>query len=610
MKSKTSLVNGTILKKDILRFWPLWVIELIYSLIVGPLMTGLPIASYELSRQQDMYYASLDAAEYKTIIQRCFAVYMDDWAIVIHIAVVSIIAAVLVFGYLNSRKQSYMIHSMPVSRQTLFVSHYLAGFLMALLPILAADLILGAVSLAFGAGMGMAILGYGIQTVLMMIFFYTLACLVVMLSGHGFMSIVIYSVLNGIVVAVWSLLEFIGSFFQMGGSDVSALSGWKRIWTPVLFFESKLGNDFTDQWTQFNCEGIGMMCLYLIPAVLFFALAMFLYRRRPLERVGENLAFSWSIPVFKIVFTVAASLSAMMIWYGLFSELVEKICGKYMREAALYITLVILCLVFYFVGEMIVRKTFMIWKKISWLQACIVTVVLALSVLAFRVCYDKQSVPDAARVDQISVNVYSNTFMFDDQEIIEALNEIHTNMRSELDPDEGQYYDDSYYIGFSYTLDSGSSIHRNYYVSETRNPDIFRQLNDLLGQKEVLLKGWNLDKPEEIEPVYIYINDYRSEGVDYRSYYIDNKTDEKSCEKVLEALLLDIEENHISYEDALQRRMSENNLCTLEICIQSSSYDHETMSDHNYVYFPVDESCVHTMEVLEKIIAEQEKEIW
>lgn len=47
MKSKTSLFNKTIFRKDITRFWPLWALQLVAGLLVliAPMMSELSYMS-------------------------------------------------------------------------------------------------------------------------------------------------------------------------------------------------------------------------------------------------------------------------------------------------------------------------------------------------------------------------------------------------------------------------------------------------------------------------------------------------------------------------------------------------------------------------------------
>lgn len=48
--------------------------------------------------------------------------------------VMAIVVAVVVFQYTFNSREMYMIHSLPVKRETLFISHYIAGVVMLMIP--------------------------------------------------------------------------------------------------------------------------------------------------------------------------------------------------------------------------------------------------------------------------------------------------------------------------------------------------------------------------------------------------------------------------------------------------------------------------------------------
>ena len=125
MRLKTSLFNWTLFKKDIFRVWPFWVLQL----VIFQLMSTVQIFSGFLYYKQKMVLGLVTS--YMPNMQMRMIAFVSGALYSLIIAVVCIISAVLVFSYLNKRVESYMIHSFPLTRQTLFVTHGLAGLSMA-----------------------------------------------------------------------------------------------------------------------------------------------------------------------------------------------------------------------------------------------------------------------------------------------------------------------------------------------------------------------------------------------------------------------------------------------------------------------------------------------
>ena len=108
-----SFFNTTVLKKDLTRFLPLWVIYLILGLLIFSTTLG------------DMYFS----------VAR-FAANSLNWLSVVTM-IYALITAQLLFGELFQSKLCNAIHALPVRREGLFFSHFAAGLIMQMGPNLA-----------------------------------------------------------------------------------------------------------------------------------------------------------------------------------------------------------------------------------------------------------------------------------------------------------------------------------------------------------------------------------------------------------------------------------------------------------------------------------------
>ena len=112
-----SFFNGTVLKKDLTRFLPLWVIYLILGLLMVSRCIG---AQYD------------SAAQILLNSLRPFSILLCVYALV---------TAQMLFGELFSSKLSNAVHALPVRREGLFITHFTAGMLMGIGPMLPSALI-------------------------------------------------------------------------------------------------------------------------------------------------------------------------------------------------------------------------------------------------------------------------------------------------------------------------------------------------------------------------------------------------------------------------------------------------------------------------------------
>ena len=130
MRSMTSCFNPTLYRKTMLRFWPLWGLYGLLWMFVLPLRL--------LNEYFDMlrWDSTLTEAQ-EWLSERCYqipeALVGGAWIS----AFFAILAAMACFSYLYSTRSACMMHALPLRREGLFLTQYLAGLSFFLLPHLA-----------------------------------------------------------------------------------------------------------------------------------------------------------------------------------------------------------------------------------------------------------------------------------------------------------------------------------------------------------------------------------------------------------------------------------------------------------------------------------------
>ena len=628
MKSKTSLFNWTLFKKDIARVWPFWVLQL----FVFQMMTSVKIFSGYLYFKQKLTMGL--TASYMASMQVRMLTFISGTLYSTIIAIICIVSAVLVFSYLNKRVESYMIHSFPITRQSLFVTHGLAGFAMALGPILITFAVVFLENAIIQTDMGEVLTQYMLQTVVMVIFFYALACLVVMVSGHGFMSIVIYTVSNFLVYGLEKLFYFTRlfysvdsvSYYSMMDFSVSDLS---LPFTPILSFLKLSYRTFNLGWTWMdliaqqllngnvywynnsdfisvnaNWKNFGLSCFYLIPAVIFIGLALLLYKKRPLEYVGNNLAFKWCKYVFLWIFSMFGGL-ILLTFLGIVGKQSFFAHLAYRHIMIVASVLVgVFSLIFYIVGDMILSKDFHKWTRISWKWALALSASLACLFAGMNFFYEGSSVPDTARVSYATVSLGDNHYAFEDSEDIERLGQFQKDFIAEFGqhtPEMGQEAGSNIEFEIEYVLKSGRHIKRSYSVLYNSYVDILSRLGDFLNNN--VHSFAQLMKPiADVGPLVctdISINYYRENGA-YVDSYTAYQNDIRN--ELYAAMAADLREGHLYLE-------------TFELYGGSSTIDESDLIGAAFVSFRADDvkqdimsmcyvwitkDAEHTVEVMKK----------
>ena len=194
MQSRTSFFNGTLLRKNLTRFWPLWGM----ASFVGALF---PLALVmELLRNRHFELTQIDlAGAYYSVASDVVPVLSLIYAV---------LCAMAVWNYLYGARSVSMMHAMPIRREGLLATGFLSGMAMMLIPYGVTGGLCVLVSLVTGAFSLKALL----VTVLVVLgesfFYFATATFAAFLTGNLFAMPAIYLVLHFLEVILDSLFSF------------------------------------------------------------------------------------------------------------------------------------------------------------------------------------------------------------------------------------------------------------------------------------------------------------------------------------------------------------------------------------------------------------------
>lgn len=343
MKLKTSFFNKTALRKDILRYSPIWGLYTVFLLLV-------------------LFALADDASPYMADNVLDFVRGMA-W---VNLLYGGICGAFLFMDLFNGRLCNGL-HAFPMRREGWLITHILSGFLFSLIPNLLVAL-LGSFMLweyAYVALIWLAV------SMLQYLFFFGTAVLSAMCAGNLLGTAAIYGIFHFITVLLYAVMELLYQPLLYGVRFYTA--DFYRFFPLYKLTEFHYA-DFTVSYSEINTSSYGVLegfCgadwryagICAAVGVLCIVLACLVYRRRNLETAGDFISLRPLAPVFLVICAIGAGC----ILY-LFSDLFNS---------ASYLFLVLGMVIGYFAGRMLLERTLKVFGKKSLIGFGVLAAVLA-----------------------------------------------------------------------------------------------------------------------------------------------------------------------------------------------------------------------------------------
>ncbi len=396
--------------------------------------------------------------------------YNNPFTIMIGITVALLWAAVM-FNYLNENKSVTFFHSLPFNRKSLFLNLILACFTGLALPVLAVALCCLVLRLYANIGIlygSLEVLAWAGSHFLLITVIFSSAVLMGMFTGLPLVQTVFTFIFHLLPLAMYALifhtLHNLVYGFPSANEEIIDL-----LVNLPLTHMFKSGGYYSPGY-----------CLFLAALILIFlGLAVWLYSRRPLENTGDIIVFSILRPIFKYGVAFCASLSG--------SGVMASVLG--MKQT--WWMLLLWGLIGYAIAEMLLQKSIRIIK--AWKGACVycLVLVLILTCIRFDLLGYERRIPEAARVEAVilpnaeeksyralialqtledrgqrilpQLAEYFGSFrdIVEDEESMASAMDIHRSLIENKD----EYKDKSRYQKFTYILDGGKTMHRQYFMN-------------------------------------------------------------------------------------------------------------------------------------------------
>ncbi|MBO1512969.1 hypothetical protein [Metabacillus bambusae] len=442
MKSKKSFFKNGIIKQDLRQHG--W-ISIVYFIC---LMFTVPLELMQLATRDYVVFE-----DYKNYL------YVNTELQVLFLFTIPVAAGLLLFRYLQNEASVDMIHSLPIRRVTLYVSHIMSGLLLLLVPIILMSCVTFFVTQSIEEFHSILtpseLLSWtGLITLLTcMMFFVTVA--VGMMTGMSSAQAILTYIFFFLPIGMVTMVSYNLSFLLFGFSPIFIDEKLTYL-SPFL--------RFIEIWNTKDPFSMLEIFIYTIIVICSFFIGLGLYKARQLESATDVIAFPFLKPVFKYgvtfcsmtmggsYFSVTGTLNWSWIIFGYISG----------------------ALIGYVVAEMILQKTWRIFHFrvfTGFIGYSIIFIIILFSIKTDLINFEKK----LPRMDHISevyfgdkyemqellrkdIEVYSDSKLY-----IQDVRNLHEYITSQQDLIESQT-DEKYRqdMVISYRLNDGKLLTREY----------------------------------------------------------------------------------------------------------------------------------------------------
>lgn len=477
MRSKTSCFNKTLFLKNLTRFWSLW---------GGASFIGA-LFSLALLSQLLRYGKDSIASEPLEMTLGYYGILSGLVPIIC--LLYGLLCALAVWGYLYSARSVNLMHILPIRREGLFVTNFLSGYVMLLLPFAVTGGLCIVISAVFGlfepVGVLVTILGVLGES----FFYFSSATLAAFITGNIFAMPALYLLLHFLEAILDLLLSNFARGFIFGLS--TNYTGFLEFLSPTVYLMRNVDADaqyqktiidytgaYTHELLSVRLENAWLIAVYALAGAALLALAFVLYRRRRSERAGEVVAVGWMRPFFRYGVAGLAALLGGQLIYGLFWE------DAYFKAVPLAVYMLVAGAIGYYGASMLLAKTLRVfhrsWRGLALVAAGVAVLCGCLRLDLFRAA---DRVPEISQIEKMEFYADSNTYIFypgREDELLERVRRLHAAIAADrkyvLDFDRENFttLEDETpswtweYVSFTYTTHGGQTVHRNYSVPMTR----------------------------------------------------------------------------------------------------------------------------------------------
>ncbi len=554
-----SFFNATVLKKDLTRFAPVWILYTVINFLIF-LFNGLGSPG-EVARNVANLF------EISAVINCIYA----------------LIIVLTVFGDLFQFRMVGVLHSMPLRREGWFLSHTVSCLMMGLLP--NALLTLAMLPRLYSYCAVLPLLWFAVSS-LEFLFFFGLAVFSCQLAGNRIGTAFVYGIANFACLLVYVLVDVL--YIPMLYGITLNLESFATV-CPVVWLSTNsfILHHFDYATKTFTLQGYQAALWWYLAAFSLIGVglwsgALLLFRKRRMEAAGDFIAIRSLSPLYMVMHILLCAA---------FFNLLSSIFGYSIPQVLFGVG----AAVGYFTGLMFLNRTVRVFSRKSILAFLILAAILTGSVFFVasdplgRVSY----VPEPEEVASVTIGTETHN-----PEVIAQVTKLHEALIDDRGTDEDWHWN---MISISYQLKSGKTLYRTYRFPTTGQT--YMQAKSVLSRPEIVFGtddfqkftphirwiGANLNTPLSVA----FVKDNLTSHEKDMYFRPDVTLDAQALQELLDAIAQDCMEGHMM-QYPIDHKV--NFYAGLQYALDNA--------DDEPNYIDIWEDAEHTVQYLEKIASE------
>ena len=482
MQSRISFFNKQLFRKNLTRFWPLWAtpsfVAALFPLayLVNFLQWGDNALPLEITQ---LYY---EVVTYGVpIISLIFAV----------------LVAAAVWSYLFFPRSVSLMHTLPLRREGLFLTNFLSGMTMMLIPYAVTGSLCILLSLFLSAFDPLGVLITILCIVGESFFYFSTATLVCFITGNLIAMPVLYFIFHFLAVGLDALICTFAQGFLFGVT--TSYTGSAEFLSPTVYLMNTVNTkrNYTETFIPSSADNLSrcydtpdgygyytselnavfledgwLIAVYALVGIVLLYLAWTLYRKRSSESAGDVVSVGWMKPVFRYGVTFCSAMLGGLLLYYLFWSSFHS--GNYFALLPMIVCMLIAGAIGYYAASMLLAKSLRVFRgSLKGLAVMAAGVALIAGGLHLDLLGAEKRVPQIRQVTEVRFNTASNAYYFypgEEDELLEQVRELHAAIVADKDyilaeQEVRHVYDEEHYatyVNIRYTMKDGTEVNRRY----------------------------------------------------------------------------------------------------------------------------------------------------
>ena len=290
------------------RLWTIVLIAISFF-VTGPLAFVMQLQNwiYELARGNNTR---------EQVLMFVNSYFSFNSMMLIILVICAVFLAIHGFGYLFSKKEVDLYHSIPVKRSKLFAVNYLNGVLIYSFILIIKNLLCSIIAVGYGYYSTTILINMLVSMLIEIsgfVLIYSTAVLAVMLTGN----FVVALLGTGVLMSYGSIIYFIWAMFAEKFFKTSVYTSLYDSWgdslvSPIAAVINVIARNVISYSQPIEvcnaATALKDMAILLIPAIVIALLSLFLYNKRPSEASSKAIAFKVTKKPLELLICIPLSM--------------------------------------------------------------------------------------------------------------------------------------------------------------------------------------------------------------------------------------------------------------------------------------------------------------